>query len=388
MKKNYKQKIKIENKKTTRVYTCGTWDLFHIGHLNILKKSKALGTELIVGVSSDKLVKSYKKSYPTIPFEDRIKIIQHLNIVDKVVRQDNLLDIKQMKKMHIDILTIGSDWKNKHLDGLEWAKKQSNIKVVYLPYTKRISSTKIKEMSGLKNKNVLITGASSGIGSSIAKKFAEQGANIGIHYSKNKKGALELAKKLSEKTTVKTYSLDFTSNKLDLVHKFVKDFGSIDILVNNAGIISSKSFFDMSIKDYDEIFKINSRTPFFLSKDAFNYMKKDKKGKIINIGSVAVKYGLGRNNSIQYAATKSTLETLTKGLSRIGAEHNILVNCIRPGIILTRIHTGRKDFYKRINMIPLKRVGEVEDVSNLAIYLASDKGDFITGEIITVSGGD
>ena len=243
-------------------------------------------------------------------------------------------------------------------------------------------------MSGLKNKNVLITGASSGIGASIAEKFAEQGANIGIHYSRNKEGALELAKKLSKKVTVKTYSLNFISDKLDLVHGFVKDFGSIDILINNAGTISPKSFFDMSIKDYDEIFKINSRAPFFLSRDAFNYMKKNGRGKIINISSFVIKYGMGRNNSIQYAATKSTLETLTKGLSRLGAKYKILVNCIRPGIILTRTQKGRKNLQERIDMIPLKRAGSVKDISNLAVYLASDKGDFITGETITVGGGE
>ena len=134
-----------QTKKVIRVYATGTWDLFHVGHLNVLKGSKALETELIVGVSSDELVKSYKKSYPIISFKNRVEIIQHCDLVDRVVRQDKLLDIEQVKRLDIDIVTIGDDWKNKHLDGLEWAKKQPNIMVVYLPYTKHISSTKIKE---------------------------------------------------------------------------------------------------------------------------------------------------------------------------------------------------------------------------------------------------
>lgn len=243
-------------------------------------------------------------------------------------------------------------------------------------------------MNGLKNKNVLVTGASSGIGASIAEKFAEQNANIGIHYCNNKKGALELAKKLSEFTKTKVYKQNFLSEQLGLVHKFVKDFGSIDILINNGGIISSKSFFDLTIQDYDNIFKINSRAPFILSKDAFEYMKKNKFGRIINISSIAIKFGRGRNNSIQYAATKATLEILTRGLAVNGAEHNILVNTIRPSVIMTGIHKNREDFEERVSVIPLKRAGCVEDVSNLTIYLASEKGNFITGQVFTVSGGE
>lgn len=140
---NDKNKIFIGEKRKI-VYTAGTWDLFHIGHLNILKKSKKLGTKLIVGVSTDKLVKSYKENYPAIPYEHRISLIKNSKYVDKVVKQEKLLDIEELKKLKIDILTIGSDWKNKRLKGLEWAKKQPNIKVVFIDYTKDISSTKIK----------------------------------------------------------------------------------------------------------------------------------------------------------------------------------------------------------------------------------------------------
>ncbi|MFH0831776.1 MAG: SDR family oxidoreductase [archaeon] len=243
-------------------------------------------------------------------------------------------------------------------------------------------------MNSLQNKNVLVTGSSSGIGESIAEKFAEQKANVGIHYCHNKKGAFDLAKKLAKLTKVKVYCQDLESDKLDLVHQFIKDFGSIDILINNAGIPGSESFFDMSSKDYDKIFKINSRSAFILAKDAFQYMKKNKFGRIINISSFAVKYGRGRNDSIQYAATKATLETLTTGLSILGAEYNILVNAIRPGIIMTKLQKNRKDLDKRIKLIPLKRAGNVDDISDLVVYLASEKGDFITGQIISVSGGE
>lgn len=144
-----KNSKKHSKKKEVVIYTAGTWDLFHVGHLNLFEKSKKLGTKLIVGVSTDELVKSYKKSYPTIPYEYRAMIVNNCKYVDQIVKQENILDIEQMKKLKIDILTIGDDWKNKHLDGLEWAKKQPNLKLIYLPYTKDISSTKIKE--GIKN---------------------------------------------------------------------------------------------------------------------------------------------------------------------------------------------------------------------------------------------
>jgi len=125
------------------VYTAGTFDLFHIGHLNILKKSKKLGSKLIVGVSTDDLVESYKKKAPIIPFEDRKEIINNIKIVDEIIDQHVLINPEDLKNNNIDIITIGDDWKDKTLPGLEWAK-ENNIQVVYLPYTESVSSTEIK----------------------------------------------------------------------------------------------------------------------------------------------------------------------------------------------------------------------------------------------------
>ena len=132
-------------KKEVIVYTSGTWDLFHIGHLNILEKSAALGDKLIVGVSSDELIYEYKGIKPVIPFEQRMRIVESIGVVSQVVRQDILTDIRQLKEFDVDIVTIGDDWKNKYLEGLEWMKSQSGKKVVYLPYTGGISTTSIKK---------------------------------------------------------------------------------------------------------------------------------------------------------------------------------------------------------------------------------------------------
>ncbi|MDO8511635.1 MAG: adenylyltransferase/cytidyltransferase family protein [Nanoarchaeota archaeon] len=147
----------MEKGKSTKpiiVYTAGTWDLFHIGHLNLFKRSKELGTKLIVGVSTDELVESYKKSKPIIPYDDRVELIKSCRFVDEVVKQEKLLDIKQMEDLGIDVLTIGNDWESKYLEGLEWAKHHPKVKLVYFPYTSKISSTLLK--------NKLITFANSG----------------------------------------------------------------------------------------------------------------------------------------------------------------------------------------------------------------------------------
>lgn len=131
-------------KKKVRVFTSGTFDLFHVGHLNILQKSAALGDELIVGVSTDELIEEYKGMKPIIPFEQRIRIVESINCVTKVVKQVKLTEIAQLKRENIDIVTIGDDWENKYLEGLEWMKSQPGKKVVYFPYTPGISTTTIK----------------------------------------------------------------------------------------------------------------------------------------------------------------------------------------------------------------------------------------------------
>ena len=127
------------------IYTSGTYDLAHFGHLNILKKAKALGDYLIVGVSTDALVSKYKKMKPIVCYKDRIAIIQELKCVDKVIKQEKFFDVKQLKKYNISTIVLGDDWKNKSFPELEKCLKELNIKMIYVPYTKRLSTSKIKE---------------------------------------------------------------------------------------------------------------------------------------------------------------------------------------------------------------------------------------------------
>lgn len=134
----------MESKKI-RVFTSGSFDMFHIGHLNILERSAALGDELIVGVSTDELILHYKGMPPIIPFEERLRIVSSLRCVTKVVKQVKLTEVAQLQREDIDIVTIGDDWVNKYLEGLEWMKKQSGKEVVYFPYTPGVSTTSIKK---------------------------------------------------------------------------------------------------------------------------------------------------------------------------------------------------------------------------------------------------
>jgi len=126
------------------IYTSGTFDLFHFGHLNILLKAKKLGNYLIVGVSTDDLVLKYKKIKPIVCYKDRVAIIKSLKCVDKIIKQEKFFDVKQLKKYNISTIVLGDDWKNKSFPELEKCLKELNIKVYYIPYTKRLSTSLIK----------------------------------------------------------------------------------------------------------------------------------------------------------------------------------------------------------------------------------------------------
>jgi len=177
-----------------------------------------------------------------------------------------------------------------------------------------------------------------------------------------------------------------------LIHDFIEVFGSIDILVNNAGgIYGNKNFLEIDEDSWNQTFTLNVTAPFFLARDAFSFMKLHGGGKIINISSISAKYG-GSGTTMHYGAAKAALEAITRGLAKAGAPYNILVNTIRGGVIDTPFHEkiqrDRKNLEERINLIPLKRMGKPLDIARMALFLASEAGDYITGEIFTVAGGD
>jgi len=248
-------------------------------------------------------------------------------------------------------------------------------------------------ISGLENKKVLVTGATGGIGTSLVRMFAAKGAVVGIHYHKNQEQAESLVQEVeSNGGRSASFQADLlSSDGADLVDAFVERFEGIDVLVNNAGAICGfKDFLELDEASWSETFQLNAQSPFFLAQRAFVQMKKSGGGKIINISSIAAKYG-GSARSLHYGASKAALEAVTVGLARAGAPHKILVNAVRGGYIDTPAQhrlSSQKDLTERIKRIPLQRAGQPEDIASMIVFLASGAGDFITGEIMTVAGGD
>ena len=251
----------------------------------------------------------------------------------------------------------------------------------------------MKDKNQLKNKYVLVTGASSGIGFQIAKDFLLEGAFVGVHYYNNLKGAKRTLKYAKNKHC-KIFKSDFSSFKE--VSALWNEFtlwskGHIDVLVNNANFVRYIPFENLSEEEWDKTFQVNLKAAFQLSRAAFPIMSKKKNGRIINISSGGWKYGGGKA-TVHYSASKAALEALTMAFAKIGAPHNVLVNAIRPGATKTPGYLQRypntSAFSARVNLVPLKRLAEPSEISNMVLFLASSKSSFTTNTIISVAGGE
>lgn len=239
-------------------------------------------------------------------------------------------------------------------------------------------------------KNVLVTGATSDIGREIAICFAKAGWNILCHYFSSEIKARDLKKRIID-LGADCYLLKADlSSKIqltNLIHK-LKRF-NISALINNAGsYVVNKDFSRLTLEDIANTFMINTFAPMLLSAHMFMQMKKKRFGRIVNISSIAAKYG-GSSHSLHYGCSKRALEGVTKTLAKAGARYHVLVNTIRPGVIDTDFHKKfPKDMKKRIALIPLKKMGHPQDIADMAYYLGSEKNNFITNEIITIAGGE
>jgi 3-oxoacyl-[acyl-carrier protein] reductase len=242
----------------------------------------------------------------------------------------------------------------------------------------------------LKGKVALITGAAKGIGRAIAEKFAKEGANLVINYRTSIDNLKELEEKLkgygSEVLLVQGDVKNYGDAE-NIVKAAIEKFGKIDILVNNAGITRDNLLMRMSLEDFDEVLEVNLKGAFNVIKAGVPYMIKQKSGRIINISSVI---GIiGNAGQANYAASKAGLIGLTKSVAKEIASRNITVNAIAPGYIVTDMteKLPEKIKEKMMELIPLKRLGNPEDVANLAAFLASDMASYITGQVINVDGG-
>lgn len=239
----------------------------------------------------------------------------------------------------------------------------------------------------LNGKTAVITGASRGIGKAIALKLASAGANIAVVYASSSASAEEVCRE-AEKSGVKAVSFkcdvsNFNDTK-ETVGAILKEFGSIDILVNNAGITRDSLIFSMGEEAFDTVIGTNLKGTFNMIKHVCPVFLKKRAGKIINISSVV---GLiGNGGQANYAASKAGIIGLTKTIAKELAGRNVCCNAIAPGFIDTEM-TNDLSKDKLLEVIPMKRTGQPNDVAELVLFLASEKSDYITGEVIRVDGG-
>lgn len=245
-------------------------------------------------------------------------------------------------------------------------------------------------MKLLTGKIAIITGASRGIGRAIAKKFAEEGANVAFTFLSSVEKAKELEKELTV-FGVKAigYQSDAANSKAcdELVNAVVAEFGTVDILVNNAGITRDNLLMRMTEAQWDEVINANLKSVFNLTKAIQRPMLKAKRGSIINMTSVVgIEGNAGQSN---YSASKAGIIGFTKSIAQELGSRNIRSNAVAPGFIETEMTAALDPKIKDgwIQDIPLKRTGTAEDVANLVAFLASDNSSYITGQVVSICGG-
>ena len=242
----------------------------------------------------------------------------------------------------------------------------------------------------LKGKNVIVTGATRGIGREIALTLAQNGANIAMNYRNLNSEVEDLINE------IRSFGVDALAIKCDVsiteeVDNFVKEvkshYNTIDVLVNNAGITKDGLILRMKEEDFDDVLDVNLKGTFNTTKSVSSIMVRQKYGKIINISSVV---GIAGNaGQCNYAASKAGVIGFSKSVARELASRNINVNVVAPGYINTDMTKNLPDKVKEeiIKSIPMKKIGDPKEVANLVLFLSSNLSDYITGQVINVDGG-
>lgn len=243
---------------------------------------------------------------------------------------------------------------------------------------------------GIKGKVAIVTGSAKGIGRACAVAFAKEGANVCINDVDVQEGT-----KVADE--VRSYGVDSifikcdVTSEVDIKNMFRKTydhFGHIDILVNNAGISPKLPFYEITASQFDHVISTNLRSNFICSKEVYGYMRENGWGRIVNLSSLAGLHG-GINSAVHYSAAKAGIIGITKTLAKNMGMYNITVNCVAPGRIDTAMTKmlSKEQLEVVLDRIPLKRLGTIEEVANVIVFLASEGGSYITGSCVEILGG-
>ncbi|MDO5398433.1 MAG: 3-oxoacyl-ACP reductase FabG [bacterium] len=230
-------------------------------------------------------------------------------------------------------------------------------------------------------RKVLITGGSRGIGAACVRRFSAEGFEVYFNYTSNDKAA----KKIMEETGAQGFKCN-VSNSLS-VKKMINMIGGVDILINNAGISRINLFTDISEKEWDEVFDVNIKGMFLVTKEVLPHMIRSKYGRIVNISSM---WGIsGGSCEVHYSASKAAVIGFTKALAKEEGPSGITVNCVAPGVIKTEMNARLDDeaVSELEEETPLMRLGTPEEVANAVYFLTSDDASFITGQVLCADGG-
>jgi NAD(P)-dependent dehydrogenase (short-subunit alcohol dehydrogenase family) len=242
----------------------------------------------------------------------------------------------------------------------------------------------------LAGKSAIITGAGGGFGQAMVTRFAKEGAQV-LACDLNEDSVTDLAKKLSDiGYDVRAFQIDvMESNRIQLMaDNAIKAFGKVDILVNNAGYSPKKAFLDYEEDDWDKVIAINLKGEYMCARALCEHMMANKSGRIINLSSSAWRAG-GFAGGTPYTSAKAGVIGLTRSLSKTLGPHGITVNAIAPGPSETPMTKSWLEEWSKtmVEQIPLRRVGQPDDIANAALFLASDEASYITGICLDVNGG-